>query len=60
MAKPPQPTVDEQLAVLDDLPDDRNAQMETLKAALAARHCRVAARAARLAEDALLYDLVPA
>lgn len=59
MANAPQPTVDEQLAALDDLPIDRNAQIEALKAALAARHCRVAARAARLAEDALLYELVP-
>lgn len=60
MPKQPQPTVDEQLAALDDLPGDRAAQIEALKGALAARHCRVAARAARLAEDALLYELVPA
>jgi len=59
VAKQPQRTVEEQLAALEDLPGDRNAQIEALKAALAARHCRVAARAARLAEDALLYDLVP-
>lgn len=54
-----QADVDEELAALEVLPDERSAKIETLKAALAASHCRVAARAARLAEDALLYELVP-
>jgi hypothetical protein len=51
--------VDEQLAALDALPHERNEQIDVLQRALAAGHYRVAAKAARLAEDALLYELVP-
>jgi hypothetical protein len=56
----PRPTVDEQLAALDAIPADRNEKVEALKRALADRHYRVVAKAARHAEDALLYELVPA
>jgi hypothetical protein len=59
VAKQPQPTVDEQLAALEESGGDRHAKIERLTSALAARHCRVVAKAARLAEDALLYELVP-
>lgn len=55
----PRASVDEQLAALDALPSERNARIDALKAALGDRHYRVAAKAARLAEDALLYELVP-
>ncbi len=51
--------VDEQLAALDAVPTERSAAIDALKSALAARHCRVVAKAARLAEDRLLYDLMP-
>ena len=62
MARPtqaPRPSVDEQLAALDALPSERKAKIETLQLALRDRHYRVAAKAARIAEDALLYELVP-
>ncbi len=52
-------TVDEQLAALDGLPAERAARVAALDGALAARHYRVVAKAARLAEDELLYELVP-
>jgi hypothetical protein len=52
-------TIDEQLAALDALPAERNQKIETLTRALAHKHYRIAAKAARLAEDALLYELVP-
>lgn len=55
----PRPTIDEQLAALDALPAERSAQVESLRRALDDRHCRVVAKAARLAEDALRYELVP-
>jgi hypothetical protein len=55
----PRPTIDEQLAALEALPAERNAQIESLRRALDDRHYRVVAKAARLAEDALLYELVP-
>jgi hypothetical protein len=58
--KQPQPSVEEQLAALEELPADRTAKIEALQRALASRAARVAARAARLAEDALLYELAPA
>jgi hypothetical protein len=56
----PRPTVDEQLASLDALPAERDPKIAALQDALAHRHYRVVAKAARLAEDALLYELVPA
>jgi len=52
--------VDEKLAELDALPTDRGARSVPLAAALAHRHYRVVAKAARLAGDGLLYDLMPA
>jgi hypothetical protein len=52
--------VEEQLAALDALSGDRAAKQERLESALAARHCRVVAKAARLAEELLEYDLIPA
>ena len=52
--------VGEQLAALDALPAERNARIEGLQGALAARLSRVVAKAARLAEDGLYYELVPA
>lgn len=52
--------VERRLAELDDLPVDRTARAEPLTEALAHAHYRVVAKAARLASDALLYDLVPA
>jgi hypothetical protein len=52
-------SIDEQLAALDALPAERNAKIEALKRAAGDRHYRVAAKAARLAEEALLYELVP-
>ena len=58
MPRRPQPNVDAELAALDELPDDRAAKVAALHRALAG-HCRVAARAARVAEDALLYELIP-
>jgi hypothetical protein len=59
VARGPQPNVDEELAALDALPVERAAKVEALKRALAS-HYRVAAKAARAAEDALLYELIPA
>jgi hypothetical protein len=59
MARRPQPNVDVELAALDELPGERAAKVEALKRALEG-HCRVAAKAARVAEDALLYELIPA
>ena len=59
MARRPQPNVDAELAALDELPDERAAKAEALQRALAG-HYRVAAKAARAAEDALLYELIPA
>ena len=59
MARRPQANVDEELAALDELPDERAAKIATLQRALAG-HYRIAAKAARSAEDALLYELVPA
>jgi hypothetical protein len=55
----PRPTVDAQLAALDVLPAERDAKTESLRRALE-DHYRVVAKAARLAEDALLYELMPA
>jgi hypothetical protein len=55
----PRPTIDEQLAALEALPAERSAQVDWLQRALGDRHYRVVAKAARLAEDALLYELVP-
>ena len=59
MARRPQPNVDEELAALDELPDERAAKIATLQRALTG-HYRIAAKAARAAEDALLYELTPA
>ena len=62
MARQPQPpraSIDEQLAALDALPAERAAKIDALQRALLDRHFRIAAKAARLAEDALLYELVP-
>ena len=58
-AKAPRVTVEEQLAALDELPGERAAQIEALAQALGETHYRVAAKAARLAEDALHYELEP-
>ena len=58
MSRRPQTNVDAELTLLDELPADRAAKAEALKRALAG-HYRVAAKAARAAEDALLYELVP-
>lgn len=52
-------TIDEQLAALDALPAERAAKIEALSRAIAHRHYRVAAKATRLAEDGLFYELVP-
>jgi hypothetical protein len=54
------PAVEEQLAALDALPADRSEQVERLTRALRARHYRVVAKAARLVEESLHYDLVRA
>ena len=62
MARQPQPpraSIDEQLAALDALPAERTAKIDALQRALSGSHYRIAAKAARLAEDALLYELVP-
>ena len=58
MARRPQPNVDEELAALDELPGERAAKIEALQRALGG-HYRIAAKAARAAEDALLYELIP-
>jgi len=52
-------TIERQLAELDDLPAEREARSKTLAEALEHGHYRVAAKAARLTGDALVYDLVP-
>jgi len=54
----PQPNVDAELAALDELPGERAAKVAALHRALAGP-ARVAAKAARVAEDALLYELIP-
>jgi hypothetical protein len=59
-SKSDEAAVERQLAELDDLPADRAARAKPLAEALAHGHYRVAAKAARLGADALLYDLVPA
>jgi hypothetical protein len=59
MPRRPPANVEAQLAALDDLPRERAAQLATLEKALAG-HYRVAAKAARIAEESLLYELVPA
>lgn len=58
MVRRPQPNVEAQLAALDELPAERAAKVEALQHALAG-HYRIAAKAARAAEDSLLYELVP-
>jgi hypothetical protein len=58
VARRPQPNVDAELAALDELPGDRAAKVAALQRALGG-HYRVAAKAARVAEDALLYELIP-
>ena len=52
-------SVDEQLAALDTLPTAAAERREVLENSLAARSFRVVAKAARIAEDSLAYDLVP-
>jgi hypothetical protein len=52
--------VDAALAALEALPAERPARGAKLTEALRARHYRVVAKAARLAEEGLSYDLVPA
>jgi hypothetical protein len=59
-SKSDESAVERKLAELDDLPADRAARAQLLGEALGHAHYRVAAKAARLAGDALLYDLVPA
>ena len=59
-SKSDEAAVERKLAELDDLPGDRASRAQPLAEALALGHYRVAAKAARLAADALLYDLVPA
>ena len=51
--------IEAELAALNELPGERAAKVAALQRALAG-HCRVAAKAARAAEDALLYELIPA
>lgn len=58
MPRRPQPNVDAELAALDELPGERAAKVAVLHRALAGP-ARVAAKAARVAEDALLYELIP-
>ncbi|MEO8466184.1 MAG: hypothetical protein ABI640_12645 [Gammaproteobacteria bacterium] len=55
----PRASVDEQLAALDALPTAAAERRELLAQSLAARNARVVAKAARLAEETLAYDLVP-
>jgi hypothetical protein len=52
--------VDADLAALEALPAERPARGAKLADALRARHYRVVAKAARLAEEGLWYELVPA
>jgi hypothetical protein len=59
-SKSDEATVERQLAALDDLSLKRAERSKPLAEALAHGHYRVAAKAARLTGDALLYDLVPA
>ncbi len=61
MTRPPKDRagIDEQLAALDALAGDRKQKADALQQALAASHYRIVAKAARLAEDSLLYELVP-
>ena len=59
-SKEPVPSVDEQLVALESLPAARAEQLARLLQALNDRHYRIVAKAARLAEDGLLYDLLPA
>ena len=58
-SKTDEASIERQLAALDDLAPDRAARLAALTEALARGHYRVAAKAARLAGDALLYELVP-
>jgi hypothetical protein len=58
MAK--RPSVDEELAALEALPAERDAQVAALRKALASKQHRVVAKAAAECADALHYDLVPA
>jgi hypothetical protein len=53
-------SVDDELAALDEPPADRGDRVRQLTEALADRHHRVVAKAARLGGEALSYDLVPA
>lgn len=57
--KTPRLSVDEQLAALDALPAEAAERRELLVQSLAAPNSRVVAKAARIAEDSLAYDLVP-
>jgi hypothetical protein len=59
VARRPQLDVDAGLAALDALPGERAAKVAALQGALA-EHYRIAAKAARAAEDALLYELTQA
>jgi hypothetical protein len=52
--------VEAELAALEALPAERPARGAKLAEALRARHYRVVAKGARLAEEGLSYDLVPA
>ncbi len=52
-------SAEEQLAALDALPVVATQRSAALADALASVHARVVAKAARLAEDALVYDAVP-
>jgi hypothetical protein len=52
-------TIERQLGDLDELPADRTARSKALAEALELRHYRVVAKAARLAGESLLYDLLP-
>jgi hypothetical protein len=58
MPRRTQENVDAELAALDELPRERPARIAELEKALG-RHYRVAAKAARSAEESLLYELVP-
>jgi HEAT repeat protein len=60
VARAAKPTVDDELEQLDELTGERAHIVATLQRALSANHCRIVARAARLAEEGLLYELVPA
>ena len=53
-------SVDEKLVELDTPSTDPSERSARIARALADRHYGVVAKAARLAEDGLLYDLVPA